>query len=167
MGGISDALEALNNLLSMPLVRILGFSVSLASLLVSLWALRKTNLAVRTFRSNVLAEHARFLESQWVSIYQLTLTNDKFATYVAEMFNLGSTETAQKDASLLMYINVLAMTFSSWQNKVIDDAAYKSHMESFFRTYRGDKGRLTELIGLVGYDDKFRAACMGYLQRTS
>ena len=39
MGGISDALEALNNLLSMPVVRILGFSVSLASLFVSLWAL--------------------------------------------------------------------------------------------------------------------------------
>ena len=70
------------------------------------------------FRSNVLAEHARFLESQWVSIYQLTLTNDRFAAYVSEMFDLGSAETAQKDASLLMYINVLAMTFSSWQNKV-------------------------------------------------
>src|SRR5215510_10956716 len=100
MGGISDALEALNNLLSMPVVRILGFSVSLASLLVSLWALRKTNLAVRTFRSNVLAEHARFLKIQWVSIYQLTLVNDKFATYVAEMFDLGSVETAQREASL-------------------------------------------------------------------
>ena len=167
MGGIGDALEALNNLLSMPVVRILGFSVSLASLLVSLWALRKTNLAVRTFRSNVLAEHARFLESQWVSICQLTLTHDKFATYVAEMFNLGSAESAQKDASLLMYINVLAMTFSSWQNKLINDEAYKSHMKAFFGTYRGDKGRLTELIGLVGYDDKFRAACMGYLERPS
>ena len=52
-------------------------------------------------------------------------------------------------------------------NKVIDDEAYKSHMESFFGTYRGDKGRLTELIGLVGYDDRFRAACMEYLGRTS
>jgi hypothetical protein len=29
------------------------------------------------------------------------------------MFDLESAETAQKDASLLMYINVLAMTFSS------------------------------------------------------
>jgi hypothetical protein len=122
----------------MPAVRFVGFGISLTSLLVSVWALRKTNLAVRTFRSNVLAEHARFLESQWVSIYQLTLTNDKFAMYAAEMFDLGSAETAQRDASLLMYINVLAMTFSSWQNKVIDDGAYKAHMESFFGTYRGD-----------------------------
>src|SRR5215468_93678 len=89
MGSISDAVEALNNLLSMPAVRICALAVSLASLFVSLWALRKTNLAVRTFRSNVLAEHARFLESQWVSIYQLTLTHDKFASYVAEMFNPG------------------------------------------------------------------------------
>jgi hypothetical protein len=52
-----------------------------------------------------------------------------------------------------MYINVLAMTFSSWKNKVIDNTTYKSHMESLFGTYRGDKRRLTELIGLVGYDD--------------
>jgi hypothetical protein len=167
MGSINDAVEALNNLLSMPAVRICALAVSLASLLVSLWALRKTNLAVRTFRSNVLAEHARFIESQWVSIYQLTLVNDKFAAYVAEMFDLGSVETAQREASLLMYINVLAMTISSWQNKVIDNATYKSHMESFFGTYRGDKQRLTELIGLVGYDDKFRAACKGYLERSS
>jgi hypothetical protein len=167
MGDSSDALVALNNLLSMPAVRILAFVISLGSLLVSLWALRKTNIAVRTFRSNVLAEHARFLESQWVSIYQLTLTNDKFAKNVAEMFDLGAADSAQKDASLLMYMNILAMTFSSWQNKVIGEEAYKSHMESFFGTYKGDKGRLTELIGLVGYDDKFRAACMGYLGRAS
>jgi hypothetical protein len=104
MGSISDALEALNNLVSMPAVRILGFGISLASLLVSLWALRKTNLAVRTLRSNVLAEHARFLESKWVSIYQLTLTNDKFAEYVADMFDLGSADKAQREASLLMYV---------------------------------------------------------------
>jgi hypothetical protein len=83
------------------------------------------------------------------------------------MFDLGSPEKAQKEASLLMYVNVLAMTFSSWQNKVIDEAAYRSHMESFFGTYKGDKGRLTELIGLVGYDTKFRAACNGYLERIS
>jgi hypothetical protein len=57
------------------------------------------------------------------------------------------------------------MTFSSWQNKVTDNEAYKSHME--FGTYRGDKGRLTELIRLVGYNDKFHAACRGYLERTS
>jgi len=44
----------------------------------------------------------------------------------------GSAATAQKEASLLMYINVLAITFSSWQNKVIDDEAYKSRIESFF-----------------------------------
>jgi len=100
MGDISDALAALNDLLSMPAVRILGFGVSLASLFVSLWALRKTNLVVRTFRRNVLAEHAQFLERQWVSIYQLTLSNEKFATYAAEMFDLGSAETAQKDASM-------------------------------------------------------------------
>jgi hypothetical protein len=99
MGSINDALEALNNLLSIPAVRIFALGVSLASLFVSLWALRKTNLAVRTFRSNVLAEHARFLESQWVSIYQLTLVNDKFAAYVAEMFDLGSVETAQKSVA--------------------------------------------------------------------
>jgi hypothetical protein len=167
MVGIGDALDALSNLLSMPLVRSFAFAISLSSFLMSLWALRKTNLAVRTFRSNVLAEHARFLESQWVGIYQLTLTNDKFAGYVADMFNLGSAEKAQKEASLLMYINVLAMTFSSWQNKVIDKATYMSHMESFFGTYKGDKDRLTELIGLVGYDTKFRAVCNGYLERIS
>ena len=83
------------------------------------------------------------------------------------MFNLESAEKAQKEASLLMYVNVLAMTFSSWQNKVIGNATFKSHMESFFGTYRGDKRRLTELIDLVGYDDKFRATCKGYLERTS
>jgi hypothetical protein len=165
MVGISDVLDALSNLLSMPAVKVFAFGVSLASFLVSLWALRKTNLAVRTFRSDVLAEHARFLEGQWVGIYQLTLTNDKFAEYVADMFNLGSAEKAQKEASLLMYINVLAMTFSSWQNKVIDRATYRSHMESFFGTYRGDKKRLAELIGLVGYDTKFRAACSEYMER--
>jgi hypothetical protein len=131
---IENLLEALSNLLNMPAVKMLTIAVSLSSFLVSLWALRKTNLAVRTFRSNVLAEHARFLESQWVSVYQLTLTNDKFAGYVAEMFNLESTEKAQKEASLLMYINVLAMTFSSWQNKVIDNETYRSHMDSFFGT---------------------------------
>jgi hypothetical protein len=164
MVGISDALDVLSNLLSMPVVRSIAFAISLTSFLMSLWALRKTNLAVRTFRSNVLAEHARFLESQWVGIYQLTLTNDKFAGYVADMFNLGSADKAQKEASLLMYINVLAMTFSSWQNKVIDKATYMSHMESFFGTYKGDKKRLAELIGLVGYDAKFRSACSGYLE---
>jgi hypothetical protein len=160
---INDTLEAVSNFLSMPVVRTVTVFVSLSSFLVSIWALRKTNLAVRTFRRDVLAEHARFLESQWVGIYQLTLTNDKFAGYVAEMFNLGSAEAAQKEASLLMYINVLAMTFSSWRNKVIDTKTYASHMESFFGTYRGDKGRLTELIALVGYDDQFRAACTSYL----
>lgn len=167
MVGVENALEAFSNLLSMPAARLFTFTVSLASFVVSLWALRKTNLAVRTFRSDVLAEHARFLESQWVGIYQLTLTNDKFASYVAEMFNLGSAEKAQKEASLLMYINVLAMTFTSWQNKVIDDATYNSHMLSFFGTYQGDKARLVELIDLVGYDDKFRAACKRYLDRMS
>jgi hypothetical protein len=166
MAEINDVVGAVNDLLSMPAVRILTVGVSLASFLVSLWALKRTNLAVRTFRSDVLAEHARFLESQWVGMYQLTLTNEKFAGYVAEMFNLGSSETAQKEASLLVYINVLAMTYSSWKNKVIDDKMYTSHMESFFGTYNGDKRRLAELIGLVGYDDEFRAACMGYLGRT-
>jgi len=164
---ITDAFEALSNLLSMPIVRIFAFVCSGASFLVSLWALRKTNLAVRTFRRNVRAEHARFIENQWVNIFQLTLTNEKFAGYVAEMFNLGSTEKAQKEASLLMYINVLAMTFTSWQNKVIDKGTYMTRMESFFGTYRGDKKRLAELIELVGYDHKFRAMCMGYLERTS
>jgi len=42
-----------------------------------------------------------------------------------------------------------------------------SHMDSFFGTYKGDKQRLAELIGLVGYDAKFRAACKGYLERIS
>ena len=61
---IENLLEALGNLLSMPAAGMLTIAVSLSSFLVSLWALRRTNLAVRTFRGNVLAEHARFLESR-------------------------------------------------------------------------------------------------------
>jgi hypothetical protein len=53
MSAMHETLEALSSLMSLPAVRLFALGVSSASFLVSLG--RKTNLAVRTFRGNVLA----------------------------------------------------------------------------------------------------------------
>lgn len=162
MDAFAEIYEALIVFLSTPRVRAFATALSLVSLCVSLWALRKTIHAVRVQSNDVMAEHARYLEDRWQELHALTLTNAEFAECTAEIFGTD-VRTAKKDAALLMFVNVASVNFSQWKNRVVSKANYEAHMISIFSHFKGDRGQLLRLIDLVGYDPEFREACKTYL----
>jgi hypothetical protein len=67
-----DLIVALTSLIDNPFVKGGQLLLSLGALWVSLWTLKRTY-------DHTTVEHARYFESQWQAIHQLTVNNGAFA----------------------------------------------------------------------------------------
>jgi hypothetical protein len=88
MAALFDTLDACIAFLNTPGLRAVTLVFSAISLLVSYMAFRRTSHALQVQKSNVMADHARHLETQWQTLYRLTITNPEFARQVASMYGM-------------------------------------------------------------------------------
>jgi hypothetical protein len=159
---LSEVWEAIVFVLNNPIVRAATVVFSAASLLFSIWAFRKTSKAANTFIRHVSADHARFLEGQWLRTYELTMSNPEFAEGTARLFGASSVEQVRQEVVLLTYLNILLTTFKLMKSGVVTAEVYKEHMTSFFGSVRADRDALMRAIELPGYDKEFRDECRKY-----
>ncbi|MGE3703425.1 MAG: hypothetical protein AB7G08_32525 [Hyphomicrobiaceae bacterium] len=159
---LSDAWESIVFVLNDPVVRAVTVLFSALSLLFSIWAFRKTSKAANTFVQHVSADHARFLEGQWLRTYELTLTNPQFAEGTARLFGASSLDQIKQEAVLLMYLNILLTSFKLMKSGVVAPDVYKEHMTSFFGSVRADRDALMRALDLPGYEEEFRSECRKY-----
>lgn len=158
-----DTWNAVVSVLNDPVVRAGTVIFSLASLVFSIWAFRKTSKAANSFIRHVGADHARFLEAQWLRTYELTFSNPAFAEGTARLFGASSADQVKQEAVLLTYLNILLTSFKLMKSGVITPAAYKEHMTSFFGSVRADRDALMRALELPGYDTEFRDECRRYV----
>jgi hypothetical protein len=158
-----DTWNAVVTVLNDPVVRAATVIFSLASLVFSIWAFRKTSKAANTFIRHVGAEHARFLEAQWLRTYELTFSNPAFAEGTARLFGASSADQVKQEAVLLTYLNILLTSFKLMKSGVITPAIYKEHMTSFFGSVKADRDALMRALELPGYDTEFRDECRRYV----
>lgn len=162
MSELSDTFNNFVQFLNTPGMRAITLVLSSISIAFSYVALRKTSRALQVQEANVLADHERYLQEKWQTLYLLTLNNAEFAQQAAAMYGMTPEEIRQ-DAVLLLYLNIAATNFAGWTMGVIPDPAYKSHMRSIFDAYKGDRSHLIRLIELMGYDKPFQDACKKFL----
>lgn len=159
MQSLPEFLHAIGNLLGSDWGRIMGTILSIASLGVSIWALKTTLFYKASFK----AEHERFLESQWQDTYKLVLTNHDVATRVAKLFG-RPVEGTKDEAAVLMFINILASSYNASRSRVISQDVHASHMRSLFDHLRGDPNALLERLKALGYDTDFLDECRRYIR---
>lgn len=152
-------------LLNDPSVRAFTSVLSVISFFVSIWAVRQMSTTMASHKASVRSEQARFLEMQWSTIDQLTVSNPDCARLAVEMFGIENETEAKREALHYMYLNVLGAAFMGWKNKAIDEDVYDGHMKFFFNNYKGPQDFLVRLIRNGGFLPGFEAECVRYMNK--
>jgi len=124
----------------------LSLGVSIVSLSVSFWSVRKSTL-------NMRAEQSRFIDQQWQSLNHLILTNSDVASILAKKLNVSADEA--RSAQFDYYIvNALYISYNSWRLKTIDDDEFSVSVDGALEYMTPE--RLLYCANEGSYSNRFR-----------
>lgn len=150
-------------LIAHPTTRTFSLLLSVVSVLMGIYSLRRIHSVSSAQVSNIRAEHLRFLNTKRSEIDLLTLKSPDVADLIAQNFHLSDAKEAQREALLCLYLNVASSAYVAYKNRLIDRDDYDKHMRFIFDDFAGDKDYLWSVIRMNSYPDGFEQQCRIFL----
>jgi hypothetical protein len=160
---MNDTLSLVIQVLNDPIVRAFQAGVTALTLLISIFAFKRTSQVLKAQQASLRAEQRRVLEMQWSEMNKLILTNSDAATEAAKLFGSDSDVSVRREMLHRSYLNILSTASSAYRSMALDQSTYQRHMNYFFSNYKGDSEYLLHLIKTADYHSEFQADCRARL----